>query len=151
MQAVEVLMEVEAIKQLKAKYFRLMDIKDFNGFRELFTADAVFDVRGALESPRADSSYEEPPVIGVDAIVRYVSQGLRQLVSVHHGHMPEIEIVGPDTARGIWAMSDILIASEGAPFRIFRGYGHYHETYSKSSGQWRIATLRLTRLFLQKE
>jgi hypothetical protein len=26
------------------------------------------------------------------------------------------------------------------------GYGHYHETYEKTAGQWRIKTSKLTRL-----
>ncbi|MBI0293347.1 nuclear transport factor 2 family protein [Streptomyces sp. PRKS01-29] len=33
--------------------------------------------------------------------------------SVHHGHMPEIEITGPDTASGIWAMEDLLTFPAG--------------------------------------
>lgn len=28
--------------------------------------------------------------------------------TVHHGHMPEIDITGPDTARGTWAMFDYV-------------------------------------------
>lgn len=43
-------------------------------------------------------------------------------------------------------MADIIRAPEGAPFREMRGYGHYHETYRRIDGEWRIATLRLTRL-----
>jgi hypothetical protein len=151
MQTAEALADIEAIKQLKARYFRCMDTKDWSEFREVFTQDAVFDVRGALEPPRPDASYDEPPIVGADAIVSYVREGLRQLVSVHHGHMPEIEILPGGEARGLWAMEDILIAPEGAPFRVFRGYGHYRETYRKSSGGWRIATLRLTRLLIQKD
>jgi hypothetical protein len=27
-----------------------------------------------------------------------------------------------------------------------RGYGHYHETYEKIDGQWRIKSSKLTRL-----
>jgi hypothetical protein len=150
MQTAEALTDIEAIKQLKARYFRLMDIRDWSGFRELFTSDAVFDVRGALDPPRPNATYDEPPVVGVDAIVSYASSGLRQLVSVHQGYMPEIEILRSGEARGVWAMSDILIAPEGAPFRVFRGFGHYHETYRKSAGQWRIATLRLTRLWVER-
>jgi hypothetical protein len=43
-------------------------------------------------------------------------------------------------------MTDLLVAPAGAPFRVFRGYGHYHETYEKSDVTWRIKTTRLTRL-----
>jgi hypothetical protein len=151
MQTAEALADIEAIKQLKARYFRCMDTKDWSGFRNLFTPDAVFDVRGALEPPRPNATYDEPPVVGIEAIVNYASSGLSQLTSVHQGHMPEIEILRSGEARGVWAMSDILIPCAGVPFGQFRGFGHYHETYRKVSGEWRIATLRLTRLLVQTE
>jgi hypothetical protein len=144
------LLSIESIKQLKARYFRCMDTKDWQKFRSVFTPDALFDVRGALEAPVPDAVYAEPPISGVDAIVSYVSTGLQGMTSVHHGHMPEIEIVAADEARGTWAMSDLLIAPAGAPFRIFRGAGHYHETYRKTAAGWQIARLRLQRLWVQQ-
>ncbi|MFL6084784.1 MAG: nuclear transport factor 2 family protein, partial [Mycobacterium sp.] len=33
-----------------------------------------------------------------------------------------------------------------APGVNLRGYGHYHETYEKIDGQWRITSSKLTRL-----
>jgi len=68
------------------------------------------------------------------------------VVTVHHGHMPEIEITSPTTARGIWAMEDMLRWPAGAPMREMHGYGHYHETYEKVDGRWRIKTIQLSRL-----
>lgn len=147
----EALLAIEEIRQLKARYFRCMDLKDWAGLRTVFTADAVFDVRGALEPPQPQAVYTDPPITGLDAIVNYISTGLAPLISVHHGHMPEIAIVSANEARGIWSMSDLLRAPEGSPFRVFRGYGHYRETYRKTEGLWRIATLRLTRLLVETE
>jgi hypothetical protein len=72
-------------------------------------------------------------------------------VSAHHGHAPEIEIISTATARATWPMSDLLIAPAGGPFRSFRGYGHYWETYACQSGTWRIETLRLRRLYVEIE
>ena len=34
----------------------------------------------------------------------------------------------------------------GAPIGTLHGYGHYHETYEKGAGGWRITTSTLTRL-----
>jgi hypothetical protein len=31
------------------------------------------------------------------------------------------------------------------------GYGHYHETYEKTDGRWRISSLKLTRLRVDVE
>ncbi len=57
--------------------------------------------------------------------------------------MPEITLTGPGTASGIWSMEDIVEFPDGT---VLQGYGHYHETYRKVDGEWRIATLHLTRL-----
>ena len=35
--------DLEAIKQLKARYFRTMDTKDWAGMRQVFTDDVVMD------------------------------------------------------------------------------------------------------------
>ena len=60
--------------------------------------------------------------------------------------MPEIEITSPTTAKGIWAMEDVLRWPEGAPMKTLQGYGHYHETYERVDGRWLIKSLRLSRL-----
>jgi uncharacterized protein (TIGR02246 family) len=126
--------EIEAIKQLKARYFRLMDTKQWDQWADVFTEDAV-----VAASPRPDETFR-----GRAEIVRSVSRALRDGVTVHHGHMPEIALTGPDTATGIWAMYDFV----DLPELVLHGWGHYHEEYVKQDGAWRIRNLRLTRLRL---
>jgi hypothetical protein len=131
------LADIEAIKQLKARYFRLMDTRRWTEWGSVFTADCHLRVE------------HEPGVIGTDVrgrenIVRGVQQALEGTRTVHHGHMPEIEVLGPTMARGVWAMFDFVSWGDE---RDLKGYGHYHETYRKSpSGHWQIASLLLTRL-----
>lgn len=88
----------------------------------------------------------EPITTSADDFVEYVSTLLTPMVTVHHGHMPEIELTGERTATGIWAMFDwVHNPDEAGP--AMQGYGHYHEEYEKGDdGQWRIKALRLTRL-----
>ena len=149
MTSLEKLIAVEDIKQLKAAYFRCMDTKSWEEFPDLFTQDAVFDVRGALEMPKLEVDYAKQPVItGRAAILDFVRAGITPLISIHHGYMPEIEIISPMTAKAIWAMDDTLLPPPGGPFRKFQGYGHYFETYA-FNGRWRIATLRLRRLHVE--
>jgi hypothetical protein len=147
---VEKLLALEDIRRLKAAYFRCMDTKNWDDFPGLFTQDALFDVRGALEMPKSEDAYAAEPVItGRAAILEYVRNGLTPLTSVHYGHMPEIEIISPVAATGVWAMSDVLVLPAGAPFRVFRGYGQYRETYVREGGEWRISTLKLRRLHVE--
>ncbi len=125
--------DLEAIKQLKARYFRLMDTKQWDAWRDLFTEDATLQA-----SPDPEERFH-----GRDEIVAKVSHVLRDAVTVHHGHMPEIEIHG-DTASGVWAMDDFV----EMPELVLHGWGHYHEEYAREDGRWRIRSSRLTRLRL---
>jgi hypothetical protein len=57
--------------------------------------------------------------------------------------MPEIDVTSPTTATGVWAMEDMLRWPTGMELH---GFGHYHETYEKVEGRWRIKRSELTRL-----
>jgi uncharacterized protein (TIGR02246 family) len=125
--------DLEAIRQLKARYFRLMDTKDWAAMRGVFTDDVVMDMTGA--GGRL--------ITGADEFMAGLQEILAGAVTVHHGHMPEIELTSATTATGIWALHDIVIWPDGLRLD---GYGHYHETYEKVDGRWRIASSTLTRL-----
>jgi hypothetical protein len=146
-----ILLAMEAIRNLKAAYFRCMDTKNWTEFGTLFTADATFDVRGALEMPRTEEDYASQPIIeGVSAITSMVRSGLTPLISVHHGHCPEITILSDASANAVWPMTDLLVFPDGGPLKMFRGYGYYHETYSRREDRWQIATLKLRRLYVER-
>jgi uncharacterized protein (TIGR02246 family) len=134
---VERLVALEQIQQLKARYFRGIDTKDWVLWADVFTEDAT------LEVPEVGMS-----IAGRDAIVAGVSGALGTATTVHHGHMPEIELTGPETATGIWAMYDYVEwpAPEDGSRVGMHGYGHYHETYVRHDGTWRIASSRLDRI-----
>ena len=133
----------EAIRTLKARYFRLMDTKEWDGLRGVFTLDLRVitpDGRVWLE--------------GGDAYAASLKFGLEHAVSCHQGLTAEIDILTPDTARAIWAMQDVIEWEDRHPregWKAITGRGHYHETYRREHGQWRIATLSLTRLRLDIE
>jgi len=48
---VQMLWDVEQIKQLKARYFRLLDTKDWDGFADLFTDDCRHVLPSAEPKP----------------------------------------------------------------------------------------------------
>lgn len=128
--------QIEAITQLKARYFRLMDTKDWDGLAQVFTDDVVIDVSGEGGGVTT----------GVAEYLPFLRENIEHVTTVHHGHMPEIELTSPTTATGIWAMEDELWWPEGSPITHMHGYGHYHETYERTADGWRIKTLTLTRL-----
>ncbi|MFI9470030.1 nuclear transport factor 2 family protein [Streptomyces sp. NPDC052492] len=124
---------IESIKQLKARYFRFVDEKKHDDLAALFTPDAKVVTDGIVWKSPQEFAYTIRDLTGAAP-------------SVHHGHMPEIEITGPATASGIWAMEDLLTfpAAEGAP-EGHNGYGQYRETYRKVDGRWLIDSAELTR------
>jgi hypothetical protein len=133
---------IEAIRQLKARYFRLLDTKQWAAWGEVFTGDATMRVDRGVAT--GGGSVEQIGTEGRAAIVAMVEGSVGPHTTVHHGHMPEIELVSPTEARGIWAMADFV----DYPGRRLEGHGHYHETYRFEDGAWRIASLHLTRLRL---
>ena len=140
MDDIERLTAIEDIRRLKARYFRCLDTKDWDGFRDVFAADAEMDMRA--------EAGERGLVRGSQAIADFVRGVVGDVQTVHHGHMGEIEVTSPTTATGIWAMEDLLRWPAGGPYGSMHGWGHYHETYAKPGDGWRIQTLTLTRLRL---
>ncbi|SNS71420.1 SnoaL-like domain-containing protein [Asanoa hainanensis] len=123
----------ESIKRMKARYWRFVDEKKYDDLVALFAPGAKIVIHGT-EWPSAREL--------VDATREYTGGA----PTVHHGHMPEIEILGEDVASGVWMLEDLVPfkAGENAP-PGHRGYGMYRETYRRIEGIWLIDSLELTR------
>lgn len=128
--------EIDQIQQLKARYFRLMDTKQWELLRGVFTPDVVIDT----SEDSGEIHY------GVEDYLPFLVSQIGEVRTVHHGHMPEITILDESHASGVWAMEDELWWPEGHPLTYLHGYGHYHDTYLRTPGGWKISSLRLTRL-----
>ena len=135
MNAANDMLEIESIKQLKARYCRHLDTKDWSAWRGIFADDFVSDT----------SEAGGQIIVGADEFVAYIRKTLGKPTqpTVHQVHAPEIELISATTARGVWALEDVVRL---APGLNLKGYGHYHETYEKIDGKWYIKTSKLTRL-----
>ncbi|MES2302287.1 MAG: nuclear transport factor 2 family protein [Pseudomonadota bacterium] len=138
------LIAIEEIKQLKARYFRWMDTKDFTNLRTVFADDAVFDASCSLGLEPAEDAGQWIHS-GGDAIAAFVETAVAPLRTVHHGHCHEIEILSETEARGVIAMEDQIWDGAGEAV-VLHGMGHYHETYRKEADGWKIVTSRISRL-----
>ena len=137
---IESLVAIEQIKNLKARYFRCMDTKDWAGFQAVFAPDATADFT------REGGDRSRSSATGAANVTKLIKDLVAPALTIHHGHMPEIELTSATTARGIWAMEDLIWWPEGSRRKMLHGFGHYHETYEKIDGRWFIKTLRLSRL-----
>lgn len=125
-----------AIWELKARYCRLLDTKQWDEWGQLFTEDYVMDV--TVQS-------DLPLVKGRQAVVDFVSAQLVGAETAHHVHSPEIQVDG-DRAHVVWAMQDRVVNSRTG--LSITGFGHYHEQLLRRDGRWQIAAMRLSRLHL---
>ncbi len=128
-----------AISEVKARYCRTLDTKDWAGYADVFTEDAELDTRPAGGSLTH----------GRDAVVSIVRSAVETATTAHQVHSPEITLNG-DTADVIWVMQDrVEWGEDRRPIMGnsgHTGYGHYHEQYVRDDGRWRIAKQTLTRL-----
>jgi len=149
------LLAIEEIKQLKARYFRCVDTKDWGALARVFAPNIRFDVTAGRSVRNPWTGEWNPPVSptpvvvsGREAVVAMVRQAVEPYHCVHHGHMPEIEILSATEAKGVWAMQDML--RDASHNLVAEGSGHYYETYEKLETGWAIKTARLERLSLLK-
>ena len=128
--------EIEAIRQLKHAYFRLLDTKRFEELGALLNED----VTTAFQSG-------ELSFTGRAAVVGFLTDSLggSTIITMHNGHHPEIALTGPATASGTWYLEDRVIVHEH-DYEIY-GTAIYRDDYAKSDGQWRIRHTGYDRIF----
>ena len=148
MEPVETLLAIEEIKKLKARYFQNLDFKNWEELAQLFTPDAVIDYsehpRDLIEQHGRDEIKPAPEAwvfTGGAAVVRFLGPLLADVVSVHHGHDPQVTVTGADAATGFWSLYDRLEFKD----EVYHGYGHYQEEYRRVQGKWLISHLVLIR------
>lgn len=132
------LADIEAIQQVKARYFRTIDTKDWEAFRDLFTDDCRH-YYVPTDGPETFMTNEQ--------YLPMMPATLNAGVTTHHGHPPEITFTSDTEADVVTAMFDYVQVEAPQGKVSMKGYGHYFETYRKGAdGQWRISSKRNTRI-----
>jgi hypothetical protein len=130
--------DTDEIMRLKARYFRLMDEREWATWGDVLTEECVMTLGG------------DPPVVleGRDAIVASAQRNLDGRVGVHLGHMPEIDITGDGTATGRWVLLAYSAETPPAGQTAHAGmlsFGRYEDRYERGEdGAWRIARTTLS-------
>jgi hypothetical protein len=143
------LLAIEEIKQLKARYFRLLDTRDYEAMAQVFCQDAVFDcTAGSRVTPIVGPvrGVIGPIVHGRDAIMTWIQEVFANATCVHHGHCHEVTITSETEAHGIIAMENYTFRLDRET-KFLHGAGYYYERYRFERDAWRIAETKLVRLF----
>ena len=130
------LVEIELIKRLKYRYCRLLDQKRFDELGSVFADGATASYGGgAIE------------LDGRDAIVAWLADALGSegMLTSHLVSHPEIDLVGPADATGVWSLRDVVVHTD---FGIdIRGASFYEDRYVKADGAWLIQHTGYKRLY----
>ncbi len=122
------------LSQVKAKYCRTLDTRDWKALAALMTADIEFGLSDGVSEPQMTVGRDETV-----ALLKSLVAGAR---TAHQVHTPEIDLNG-DEARVIWPVQDRVVFDNGTSVT---GYGHYTERWLRQGGVWKLASLKLSHL-----
>jgi len=117
---------LHAIRELKARYFRCMDVRAWRAAQDVFTDDIVMDMRqdvATLAKSVCRSNRGRPRRRARGGGGEHAG-GARRHQNRHYGHMSEIELISDVETMKIWAMEDIVVLPDGAPFGRIDGHCH---------------------------
>jgi hypothetical protein len=124
--------DVREIEQLKYRYLRTLDLKQWDYFAECFVPEATGDYDGLEFADR-------------ESLVGYMRENLGEgLFSMHHAHHPEISVAGDD-ATGTWYLEDRVIVPDH--HFVLEGAAFYTDRYVRRPDGWRIAHTGYRRTF----
>jgi hypothetical protein len=130
------LSDFEDIRTLKHRYFRGIDTADMGLLEGLFTDDIVVDYRGG--------NYRVQLTGKADMLEFLVNSFHADALAMHHGHMPDITLTGPDSAEGIWYLEDIFINLKFKSHTF--GSAIYTDVYRREGGRWKISRTEYDRV-----
>jgi hypothetical protein len=124
--------DLEQIRQLKYRYLRTLDTKQWDEFEDCFVADATADYAGLVFDDRA-------------ALVDYMRANLGPgIVTMHQVHHPEITVDG-DAGTARWYLHDQVISVEHR-FRL-EGAAFYEDRYVRTPAGWKVSHTGYRRTF----
>jgi hypothetical protein len=134
---VQMLMDIEAIKQLKHAYFRCIDTANLEELAEIFHEDVSVHFIGGTYEWKLQGRAEY-----LEAVAKAFNTGA---VGHHNGHHPEIQILSETEATGIWYLADNMWVLSGNFHTT--GTALYWDRYLKADGRWTIKDTKYRRLY----
>lgn len=132
-QRIQALEDIEAIKQLKARYWFACDMRSAEDIRRCFSQQDLLIDFGFVGQFHDLEAF-------IEIFTSLTSEPTH--IDTHHGLAPEIQITGPDAATGRWRMSFQLLDTETLQVQLMSG--SYQDDYIKVDGEWKIKTCKYT-------
>ena len=131
--------DLRAVEQAMHAYWYALDFKDWDALVDCFTEDVEADYG------RPDWRHQ-----GRDRLVAWLreNEGGDSYRVSHAGHNPRVELLGDDTARGLFKLHDWVRIE---PAVTLRGWGHYQMEFLRGKdGRWRIRRLALDYVYKEE-
>ena len=124
--------DIEAIRQLKARYLNACDQQDPEAVRACFAeGEVIIDMSYFGRCENRDEF--------VDGI--FVPRGCHDhVLDMHHCANPEIEIIDAENASGVWSLNYRNINTQDQTVTMLSAL--YHDEYRKVDGQWKVSRSR---------
>lgn len=124
--------DIEAIKQLKARYLNACDKQDPEAVRDCFAeGEVIIDMSYFGQCANRDEF--------VDGI--FVPRGCHDhVLDMHHCSNPEINVLDDACATGIWSLNYRNINTLDRTLTLLSAL--YHDEYRKIGGAWKISRSR---------
>ena len=131
--------DIEEIKLLMGRYYRCLDLKEWDELKTCF-------------SPNVVTSYWDGKLRfnGPDETVGFFAKSMAPefMISQHNCHTPEIHIIDDNTATGRWYLQDYLVLFQ--KHEGLRGTAIYEIKYEKVNGEWKILDIGYDRIFEER-
>jgi hypothetical protein len=133
--ALQQLLDIRACEQLKYRYCRLLDQKQFDELGALLVEDCTVSYGGGAITLQ-----------GRAAVVAYLSKAMgdTRMLTSHIVSHPEIEVDG-DTAAASWVLHDVVILQDAG--LAIRGASYYDDRYVRTANGWRMEHTGYRRLY----
>jgi SnoaL-like domain len=129
--------DIDDIKQVKYRYLRALDTKDWETFAGTLTEDVTGDYG---ESLGEDHSFTDR-----DGLVEFMRTSLGpEIVTEHRVSHPEITVDG-DEASGTWYLQDRVIVADFNFMLI--GAAFYRDRYRRTPDGWKISATGYDRTY----
>lgn len=129
----DVAADKEAIEQVKYRYLRALDTKDWDAFADTLTEDVTGDYGGRLNFANRTEL--------VDYMRSSIGPGV---ITEHRVTHPQITLDG-DTAHAVWYLQDRVIVAEFEFMLI--GAAFYRDTYRRTADGWKISATGYDRTY----
>ena len=138
-QRLQALEDINAIKELKARYFRACDRKQPDTMRDCFVE------KGALIEADGFPPFNDRE--GWVALFTELAVKNPNVMDMHHGQNPQITLTGPDTATALWDLNFCQVNVKERT--IVNLAGEYRDEYVRHNGRWWISAQRFRQTSFQ--